>query len=517
MKKVESIYPYTIVEEGGFYGITDNKGNLVVPCVMDVISNEEDEEVGLTSWGDYSCVILYKDGIFGFFTNNGKFIEPAYNNYAVDPSGNDIYVETDEGYGVLRFPDYTFEEIAAEDSLLGEMGFDCFDEYDDYEEYDELDEPNEDDEPLELDDDVAEFFAALGRLNESTRTWGGIEIDLDVVSAIQERLYTFGYEYAQELWDSACSDGNQVNIEKFIADILSKLNDYATMKENLEEVKAQGDSDEDDFWELLEDGDEAEKILPWCVNSVIRGVASFISLEGMSCVNISQLNRKISKHLKDVSQNGYYSIFRLIDRYLPNPEYGTFEYTPVKLPVGKRPACSYSTLFKEGVEGEIGEIYLFEHSMHMSYTSVNVYDSENPEELLDEKHILNLSDSVLSELLTSFQQAVDPDKEDKELSAAISRAIEIENSKPAIVQILKECGVYLLSLSDFECHPRYCDGNIVADVDYLFVSGDDLMLVMESSSPLVSIVPLNESSEHYSWIVEEIKAAANMAYKKSKE
>lgn len=47
MINVEPISPYTIVEENGLYGITDNQGNLVVPCVMDYICNEIDEEVGL--------------------------------------------------------------------------------------------------------------------------------------------------------------------------------------------------------------------------------------------------------------------------------------------------------------------------------------------------------------------------------------------------------------------------------------------------------------------------------------
>lgn len=39
MKDVELIYPYTIVEEDGLYGITDRNGNLMVPCVMDEITN----------------------------------------------------------------------------------------------------------------------------------------------------------------------------------------------------------------------------------------------------------------------------------------------------------------------------------------------------------------------------------------------------------------------------------------------------------------------------------------------
>lgn len=36
------------------------KVNLVVPCVMDYICNETDEEVGLETWLDFDCVIIRK-------------------------------------------------------------------------------------------------------------------------------------------------------------------------------------------------------------------------------------------------------------------------------------------------------------------------------------------------------------------------------------------------------------------------------------------------------------------------
>ena len=113
MINVEPISPYTIVEENGLYGITDNQGNLVVPCVMDYICNETDAEVGLETWLDFGCVIVRKNGKYGFFTRNGKFIEPAYDTYAIDPCGDDIHVRTEDGYGVFASPNYIFEEVPA--------------------------------------------------------------------------------------------------------------------------------------------------------------------------------------------------------------------------------------------------------------------------------------------------------------------------------------------------------------------------------------------------------------------
>ena len=129
MINIESIWPYTIVKnEDGFYGITDNAGNLIVPCIMDEISNIKNDEIGLELWNDYFCVLLIKNSKYGFFTKNGKFIEPAYENYTVDPCGGDIHVKTNKGYGLLASPDYIFEEVSEQHSLLAEISGEDFDE-----------------------------------------------------------------------------------------------------------------------------------------------------------------------------------------------------------------------------------------------------------------------------------------------------------------------------------------------------------------------------------------------------
>jgi hypothetical protein len=95
---------------------------------MDEIVNDKNEEIGLSTWDDFFCVIIVKDGKYGFFTNNGKFIEPAYENYAIDPCGGNIHIRKDNGYGVFASPDYIFEEIPAIYSLFSEMGDDDFED-----------------------------------------------------------------------------------------------------------------------------------------------------------------------------------------------------------------------------------------------------------------------------------------------------------------------------------------------------------------------------------------------------
>jgi hypothetical protein len=128
MIKVEFIYPYTIVKENDLYGITDNIGNLVVPCIMDNIDNNKDDDIGLGNWVDFSCVPIVKSGKYGFFTRNGKFIEPVYEAYVIDPCGGNIHVKTDDGYGVFASPEYIFEEIPAQYSLYAEIYPEDFDE-----------------------------------------------------------------------------------------------------------------------------------------------------------------------------------------------------------------------------------------------------------------------------------------------------------------------------------------------------------------------------------------------------
>lgn len=483
MKDVELIYPYTIVEEDGLYGITDRNGNLKVPCVMDEIINGKDDEVGLSYWMDFNSVVICKDGKYGFFTANGKFIEPVYEDYAIDPCGGSIHVKTDEGYGVFKSPKYVFEPLLAEYSLLTEIYGEDFE--------------------LDFDKDLM--------------TWYEMGIENNTVSAIKEKLHAIGYAYAQDLWDSTYKGNGESCIEKFASDILHDV-DFSTMiDEQLEEIKAQCEGYEREFWKVAASYDKYAWLYLWCGDMAKRGAVSFVTLKSMPHANIPLLNSKVSELLKNDGDNGYYSTFRLIDRLLPCPEHGSSEIIPVKFPAGNRPSCKYvNVIFDEEISGEIGEIYLCEHSMHMYNVCVNLYDSEYTDGCMDENHILDISDIVLSELLTCLQQVIDPAKENTELSAAIDNALKVEKGKSPMAQILKDCGIYLLSLSDFGRTPRFYDGKIAEDVDYVYVVEDEVKLVLDSNTFDVNTVTLNEGCGNYSWIVEDIKAAANTAYKKSK-
>lgn len=439
MIEIEKIFPYTIVaNDDSKYGIVDNKGNIVVPCEMDDIQNISDEEIGLELWEDYNCVCLVRDGMLGFFTNNGKYIEPAYLNYTVDPCGGDIHVETLDGYGVLRYPKYILEEISAESSLLNEIAEDEeFDEFEDYEGLDESDD--EDDFDLTLNQDtVDEDFQA-------------------------------GYKHAETVMESF--DDSHDDIAEYIDQIHDELTD--------------------DFMTY----------------APITGAAAYMTEKYIGLADVQKLNKNIKKLYNDTEKDGYYALFRTIDGLLPHPE-DTEDFV-VSFSEGNRP--SFMSL---DVRGEIGEIYLYEHGMHMFYVSANIYDSSDPDELIEECCILNVDNIVLSELLTCLQNEIDPDRTNKELSENILKAADLEGDHK-LGHILTDCGVYMLKTEDTYVHwwdsETLCDITGYMNAVYVLSDGS-VNIVYTDSYNFPTSAEIQLINPFLTRILDAIKAAANIAW-----
>ena len=439
MIEIEKIFPYTIVaNDDSKYGIVDNKGNIVVPFEMDDIVNISDEEIGLELWDDYNCVCLVKDGMLGFFTNNGKYIEPAYLNYTVDPCGGDIHVETLEGYGILRAPKYILEEISEESSLLSEIAEDEeFDEFEDYEGLDEYDD--EEDFDLTLNQDtVDEEFQA-------------------------------GYKHAEAVMESF--DASHDDIAEYIDQIHDELTD--------------------DFMTY----------------TPLTGAAAYMTEKYIGLADVPKLNKNIKKLYNDTEKDGYYALFRTIDCLLPHPE-DTEDFV-VSFSEGNRP-----TFTSPDVRGEIGDIYLYEHGMHMFYVSANIYDSDDPYELLEECCILDVDNVVLSELLTCLQNEIDPDRTNKELSENILKAADLEGDHE-IGHILTDCGVYLLKTEDTYVH--WWDSETLCDItgymNAVYVLSDGcLNIVYTDSDNFPTSAEIQLTNPCLTRILDAIKAAANIAW-----
>ena len=437
MIEIEQIFPYTIVSYDNKYGIVDNKGNIVVPCEMDDIENISDEEIALEMWEDCNCVCLIRDGLFGFFTNNGKYIEPAYLNYAVDPCGGDIHVETLDGYGVLRSPKYILEEIPAESSLLNEIAEDEeFDEFEDYEGLDESDD--EEDFDLRLKDTVAEEFQA-------------------------------GYKHAETVMESF--DDSHDDIAEYIDQIHDELTD--------------------DFLTF----------------APITGAAAYMTEKYIGLADVQKLNKNIKKLYNDTEKDGYYALFRTIDGLLPHPE-DTEDFV-VSFSEGNRPA-----FMSLDVRGEIGEIYLYEHGMHMFYVSANIYDSSDPDELIEECCILDVDNIVLSELLTCLQNEIDPDRTNKELSENILKAADLEGDHK-LGHILTDCGLYMLKTEDTYVHwwdsETLCDIKGYMNAVYVLSNGS-VHIVYTDSDNFPTSAEIQLINPLLTRILDAIKAAANIAW-----
>lgn len=439
MIEIEKIFPYTIVtNDDSKYGIVDNKGNIVVPFEMDDIVNISDEEIGLELWDDYNCVCLVRDGMLGFFTNNGKYIEPAYLNYTVDPCGGDIHVETLEGYGILRAPKYILEEISEESSLLSEIAED--EEFDEFEDYEGLDE-SDDEEDFDL------------TLNQDT----------------VDEEFQAGYKHAEAVMESF--DASHDDIAEYIDQIHDELTD--------------------DFMTY----------------SPLTGAAAYMTEKYIGLADVPKLNKNIKKLYNDTEKDGYYALFRTIDCLLPHPE-DTEDFV-VSFSEGNRP-----TFTSPDVRGEIGDIYLYEHGMHMFYVSANIYDSDDPYELLEECCILNVDNVVLSELLTCLQNEIDPDRTNKELSENILKAADLEGDHE-IGHILTDCGVYMLKTEDTYVH--WWDSETLCDItgymNAVYVLSDGcLNIVYTDSDNFPTSAEIQLTNPCLTRILDAIKAAANIAW-----
>ena len=439
MIEIEKIFPYTIVSnDDNKYGIVDNKGNIVVPFEMDDIVNISDEEIGLEMWEDYNCVCLVRDGMLGFFTNNGKYIEPAYLNYTVDPCGGDIHVETLEGYGILRAPKYILEEISEESSLLNGIAED--EEFDDFEDYEELDES---------DDEEA--------------------FDLTLSQNTLDEEFQAGYKHAETVMESF--DASHDDITEYIDQIHDALTD--------------------DFMTY----------------APITGAATYMTEKYIGIADVQKLNNNIKKLYNDTEKDGYYALFRTIDCLLPHPE-DTEDFV-VSFSEGNRP-----TFTSLDVRGEIGDIYLYEHGMHMFYVSANIYDSDDPDELIEECCILNVDNVVLSELLTCLQNEIDPDRTNKELSENILKAADLEGDHE-LGHILTDCGVYMLKTEDTYVHwwdsETLCDITGYMNAVYVLSDGS-VNIVYTDSYNFPTSAEIQLTNPCLTRILDAIKAAANIAW-----
>lgn len=239
----------------------------------------------------------------------------------------------------------------------------------------------------------------------------------------------------------------------------------------------------------------------------ITGAAAYMTEKYIDLADVQKLNKNIKKLYNDTEKDGYYALFRTIDGLLPHPE-DTEDFV-VSFSEGNRPA-----FMSLDVRGEIGEIYLFEHGMHMFYVSANIYDSSDPDELIEECCILNVDNIVLSELLTCLQNEIDPDRTNKELSENILKAADLEGDHK-FGHILTDCGVYMLKTEDTYVHwwdsETLCDITGYMNAVYVLSDGS-VNIVYTDSDNFPTSAEIQLINPFLTRILDAIKAAANIAW-----
>lgn len=455
MKEIELIHPYKIVMKDGLYGIIDNEGRVLVPCEMDAISNIEDEDIELTYWDDYYCVSIEKDGLFGFFTDNGTFIKPLYDEYAIEPGEGNIHVRKGEEYGIFAAPDYNYEVVEEERSLICESGEGWLD--DDEEEDCEFEDHSEEDRLL------AELF------------------------------HKAGYDYAESVWNESYAAQAEPDMKKYTSDVIEEiisgnLYDSAveSIKEKVSEDLAQYMQAEEDVW---------GGGFYWADDVMLGGAAEFMSPKCLANADIPKVNKKIQKCINDYIGNSYRSLLDVLAREIPMPEDGEDQGEKIVFPPDFRPETSEYSGYS------IGSLYIEEVGMHAYMLSADIYYTDDPEELHEEGRMLFYDQFLcISQLLQGYQKLTDPDKKKEWLSDAIDRAIAMENEE-CYGHILAEHGMHVFS----DAKGQYGD--------YVYVYEDKLNIAERGEEPYdISVKTLTATSFHFSSILDSIKKDINIAY-----
>ena len=180
------------------------------------------------------------------------------------------------------------------------------------------------------------------------------------------------------------------------------------------------------------------------VLEAICGVASFITSAEVKKINIGQFNKEL-KSLGNAPKQ-YSEDAHFVRRLLSKPDYYADQGGAIEIPVDLRPNCIYDSILDHGT-GKLGRIYLKDMGMKAYFPHYDVYDPEHSNEVICKGALFDVTSVKVSELLFALQQVLDANKENQELSDAIDRCRQYENSSSPLVALLKKYGIGVVNLS----------------------------------------------------------------------
>ena len=162
--------------------------------------------------------------------------------------------------------------------------------------------------------------------------------------------------------------------------------------------------------------------------------AAFVTAMEVKNVNVGMLSKQMSQMGK---LSGQYEIdMRFVDSLLERPEDDEMIGTAIEIPVELRPDYHYDDWSGQGC-GKLGSIYLQEVGMHMYLPFCDIYDSDEPDELICAATQLDSSATKVSELLSALQTIVDPEHKNNPLQQAIVRCKTFESQPSSLPMLLK--------------------------------------------------------------------------------
>ena len=205
------------------------------------------------------------------------------------------------------------------------------------------------------------------------------------------------------------------------------------------------------------------------VMEAICGVAAFITSSEVKNVNVGQFNKEL-RSLGNAPKQ-YRDDAHFIGRLLPQPDYYDAQGEAIEIPADLRPDCSYDSIFDHGT-GKLGRIYLKEMGMKAYFPHYDVFDSDDPDELICDGVLFDETNVKISELLFALQQVLHPNKDNKELSDVIERCRQFENGRSPMVALLKKYGIGVINLSANGWSHINC-GHIHDTALYAVIDDDD--------------------------------------------
>lgn len=210
----------------------------------------------------------------------------------------------------------------------------------------------------------------------------------------------------------------------------------------------------------------------------VCGVAGFITSQEAKNINVGQFSKELKSLEKSSEQYGHDS--RMVDRLLPRVGRG-FRGKAIDIPAELRPVYHYDSFEGSGT-GRLGRLYMLEVGMHMYLPHCDVYDIDDPDEVVCMGNQFDESSVKLSELLSALQSILDPNKEKQDLTAAIERCKLYEAGGSSLPALLKNYGIGVVDLSNNSWH-RVNSGGIHAESLFVELDESDHLQVTLQPSP----------------------------------